>query len=266
MSLTDLEPVVALLRRIAPLPDGVLVVGSWGLALLQYRLEARAQDPRTLDLDLAAYLGGRSDRSIDPWMTRAAEALGGLYTLEARGAVHGGTPCTVLAPRSSDLPRIEFLAQRPGGRRHRSASGPIRPMEPGNLQLLFVAPWRVVLDEDLEVWTANPLSFVLQKALIRRPGAKGDKDAAGVLRLAQIAVRTEAGLQGLAGLVAEPRAWRRKLRQAREFLRADYLESPHPRARAGLAAQAAGASVGEARLRDAISTLRRFLELCGEEI
>ena len=86
-------------------------------------------------------------------------------------------------------------------------------------------PWRTVVADEVEVWTPNPLCFVLQRARIRRPGAGGEKDAAAILRVAEAACRRPEAVRGLvSSILRSVGSWRRQLQAAGRAFEEDFTE------------------------------------------
>jgi len=260
----SLAVLARILRKMKPVPEQALVIGSFGLALIERRLGAITPLIRTQDIDIA--LDGSSGH-VGPqaWLDGLEKCLDGVYRAETRGAAHGGSEFHVFTPNREGLPRIELLLRLGGGgRRPPESRGRFRPMQPRNLGLLFLSPWLCAVDDRTEVRAPNPLSFVLQKAVIRRRGPDGEKDAAGVLRLAEVAAARPEAIRGLQREVeGDGRGAHRRAKDALRAFEEDYLADD---ARClDRAIRALGKDLTAPNRVAARSALRAFMERCAED-
>lgn len=277
----DDEILLALLRRIAPLPPKCLVIGSCALPLYRRMTGQGATGLYTLDLDLAF---DADDKRGSPEARAQQAHLSFMHRelvqsneyrvelLATRYAREG--PAHRLTPTTSGLLSIEPLAHKTQRRTVGELRAPmldrhfgrlIVPQHVDRLGLLFVAPWTVDVGAGRGVAVANPLSLVLQKAQIRRHGreqrGKADSDAAAILETAQIFEQDPDRLVGTADLVnRHSRKTAKKLRDALGELRPLLLIE-------GLALDGAIAAmaptVRRPTPREAIASLQSFLTRCG---
>lgn len=204
------DDVCTLLRRIAPFPAETVVAGAWVPPLYRLALRTTPHATVTRDLDVGFDASHRAAPAQCDWLERIGQRLiAADWTVEVRGVGYGLDGFAVLVPPShagGRFPELEFIAQVDGGGRRGPTvaarfPGRIRPQEVRELRILFAEPWRVDVDADVAVPVPNPLSFVLQKVLIRSARslrAKDAKDAQGIVEVAHLYADEETRLDGLA--------------------------------------------------------------------
>lgn len=271
------DAVLDLLRRLTPFPEHTVLCGAWTIALYQSAFAESVDPVATLDLDLALDGASESIARQDAWMRDMARDLGELgYVPVRRGADYGAGsgPFVTLefrpGPLASDLtlPEVELIASVRGGGQRPPRSLPWTCVEPvpqivDQLHLLFAKPRVLRLGgfAPFEVRVPNPLSFVLQKALIRaarrRRQGKAESDAASMVEIASLFRRRGEDVAQLAGsLRAQSRAAAKDVERGVSILREQFLD---PRS------QALDTELVRRRrtLAEARELVRGFLEDCG---
>lgn len=279
MTPIQFDTVLELLRRLTPLPEHTVLCGAWTIALYQSAFAASVDAVATLDLDLALDAASESIARQDAWMRGMARDLSELgYVPVRRGADYGAGsgPFVTLAFRPGPLasnitmPEVELIASVRGGGQRPPRSLPWSCAEPvpqivDQLHLLFAEPRVLRLGHfaPVEVRVPNPLSFVLQKALIRadrrRRQGKAESDAASIVETAALFRGRGEELARLApSLRAQSRSAAKDVERGVGILREQFLDS---RSR-GLDTEL----VRRRRsLSDARELVRGFLDDCGIE-
>lgn len=273
------DTVLELLRRLTPLPEHTVLCGAWTIALYQSAFAESVDAVATLDLDLALDAASESIARQDAWMRGMARDLSELGYVPVRhgadyGAGSGAFVKLEFRPGSLasnvPMPEVELIASVRGGGKRPPRSLPWTCAEPvpqivGQLHLLFANPrvLRIGGFAPVEVRVPNPLSFVLQKALIRaarrqRQG-KAESDAASIVEIAALfRGRGEELAQLAPSLRAQSRTAAKDVELGVGILRAQLLD---PRS-LGLDTEL----VRRRRsLSDARELVRGFLDDCGIE-
>ncbi len=258
--MTSIRLLERVLLQLGPIPDGALLIGAQALALLEQELGAVISPLETMDVDIAVRLDTPRHADISSWLRNLPGRVAATYAPEWAGGYPGGD-FVRLVPISEDWPAVEFLAQVPGDRsRWVSPSVGVVPMVPGNLQLLFIRPWGLQVSTSLEVQTPNPLTFVLQKVVLRR--ARGEdtlKDAGAVLRCVEAATGKPAAVRGLlVDVECDVGPWRRKLQSALRLFDDAFVENQRGKVEDGL--RALGREVSGLRVRAAQEACASFVE------
>lgn len=268
----DPNDVLDLLRAIAPFPPNTIVIGGCALPIFRFALRQSLDVVHTRDLDLAANLDREID-GFDEWTARLARLPG--YRKEMRGRLDSpGTASSILEPEDPKSPRIELLA-RPlvPFKGHTRSKAPlpkwtagIQPQRIDGISLLFEAPWRVDLDDEITIPVANPLAIVLQKASLKRgrrsidPSVdKARSDIASIFDIARMFVNHADRLDGLWIEISGSRknAARKGLRRCRD-------ELFDARSTAVRAAEEDFRARGHSTSpRDLVASLRSFFDACG---
>lgn len=270
------DDVLELLRLASPLPPSAVVAGSWVIGLYRHHLGIESRPIATLDVDFALSTTSGNHREHSAWFDRFAQAAIGLgYHEDVLGGDIGAERFTVLVPPPNrrHLPRIEVIAELQGGPGKRQPTiskwfgKHLLPQEVRDLEILFAVPWHVEILPGETVAVPNPLSFVLQKALIReqrqRRNERGARDAAGLLEVALLLHTETTRLAGLsASLQAHCTRCSRLRRKARTKLDLWFLRDPWPAMTGALRALPPGVSI--AGRPEAVALLSAFLSACGE--
>lgn len=228
--MNDREAFVRLVQALAPWESRLLFVGGWAHRL--YRLHPGAASPAyqplaTLDADVAfaerERLGGD--------MRKALQVAG--FEQELTGSHHPPVSRYTLGEEGPAGFYAEFLTPLVGRARTRGGAPLATQAQSGitaqrlrYLELLFLAPWSVTLDEawgtagPLSVRVPNPAAFIVQKLLIHADRAPG-KQAQDVLYIHDTLELFAAELGALHALwrdairPAMDPAWARRLQRAR---------------------------------------------------
>lgn len=272
-----------LLRRITPLPAKCLVIGACALPLYRRITDQPGEGLFTTDLDLCldANDGRNSQVAIEQRnyfhrLYRELVITGEYAILDLEARYAGEGKAHRLVSNTPGLLAIEPIAQRAQRERAGQVRAPtldrrfptnIVPQRVEMLGLLFVAPWSAPIGGGLEVTVANPLSLVLQKALIRRHGreqrGKADSDGAAMLETAQIFMDHQRKVDGLgSALHRYSKKTSKKVRDALALLKPVLLtEGP----KLDGAINAMSPAVPHPTPKNAIDILASFLRHCGVE-
>lgn len=240
--MNDREAFARLVSALAPWESRLLFVGGWAHRL--YRLHPSAAAPTyqpltTLDADVAFAERERFDGDI-----RAALQAAG-FEQQLAGSHHPPVSRYTLGEEGPAGFYVEFLTPLVGRARTRAgvplatqAQSGITAQRLRYLELLFLAPWSVTLDESwgaagsLAVGVPNPAAFIVQKLLIHPDRAAG-KQAQDLLYIHDTLELFAAELDALRALwrdairPAMDPAWVRRLQRARD----DAFGAPNDRIR-----------------------------------